>query len=71
MVFDEGRCGRAGRSGEAITLYTEADVPFLRNVANVMTASGCEVPDWILALPKNKWRRHRPQRDSITVKSDD
>ncbi|KAK6126198.1 hypothetical protein DH2020_040079 [Rehmannia glutinosa] len=39
---DISRSGRAGRSGEAITLYTEADVPFLRNVANVIAASGCE-----------------------------
>ncbi|KAL0336874.1 UNVERIFIED_CONTAM: DEAD-box ATP-dependent RNA helicase 57 [Sesamum calycinum] len=66
-----GRSGRAGRSGEAITLYTEADVPFLRNVANVMTASGCVVPEWILSLPKKKWRKHRPQRESISTKSQD
>ncbi|XP_022866402.1 DEAD-box ATP-dependent RNA helicase 57-like [Olea europaea var. sylvestris] len=39
-----GRSGGAGRSGESITLYTEADVPFLRNVAKVMADSGCEVP---------------------------
>ncbi|XP_073155633.1 DEAD-box ATP-dependent RNA helicase 57 [Henckelia pumila] len=61
-----GRSGRAGRCGEAITLYTEADVPFLRNVANVMTASGCEVPAWITSLQKKKWRKHRPQRESIS-----
>ncbi|KAI3447615.1 hypothetical protein Pfo_004280 [Paulownia fortunei] len=66
-----GRSGRAGRSGEAITLYTEADVPFLRNVANVITASGCKVPEWIMALPKKKWRKHRPQRESISTKPED
>ncbi|XP_051113849.1 DEAD-box ATP-dependent RNA helicase 57 [Andrographis paniculata] len=67
-----GRSGRAGRSGEAITFYTEADVPFLRNVANVMKASGCEVPEWIMSLPKKKWRKHRPQRESISsTKSQD
>ncbi|CAA3002996.1 DEAD-box ATP-dependent RNA helicase 57 [Olea europaea subsp. europaea] len=66
-----GRSGRAGRSGEAITLYTEADVPFLRNVANVMTASGCEVPSWIMSLRKKKWRKHRPQRESIFTKLED
>ncbi|XP_059646911.1 DEAD-box ATP-dependent RNA helicase 57 [Cornus florida] len=60
-----GRTGRAGRSGEAITLYTQADVPFLRNIANVISASGCEVPPWILSLPKRKWKKHRPERDSI------
>ncbi|KAM7502883.1 hypothetical protein LguiB_001787 [Lonicera macranthoides] len=62
-----GRTGRAGRSGEAITLYTENDVPFLRNIANVMAASGCEVPNWILSLSKKKWRKHRPHRESIST----
>ncbi|XP_077232158.1 P-loop containing nucleoside triphosphate hydrolases superfamily protein [Tasmannia lanceolata] len=62
-----GRSGRAGRSGEAITLYTESDVPFLRNIANVMVASGCEVPSWILALPKLRRKKHRPGRDSIST----
>ncbi|XP_065850501.1 DEAD-box ATP-dependent RNA helicase 57 [Euphorbia lathyris] len=66
-----GRSGRAGRAGEAITYYTENDVRFLRNIANVMTASGCEVPAWITAMPKQKWRRHRPQRDSISTKPKD
>eukprot|EP01018_Ginkgo_biloba_P026041 Gb_03067 [translate_table: standard] len=63
-----GRCGRAGRSGEAISLYTEDDVPFLRNIANVMLASGCELPSWILTLPKLRKKKHRPQRDSISTK---
>ncbi|KAK9137107.1 hypothetical protein Sjap_007701 [Stephania japonica] len=62
-----GRSGRAGRTGEAITLYTEDDMPFLRNIANVMVASGCEVPSWILALPKLKRKKHRPTRESILV----
>ncbi|KAG8374254.1 hypothetical protein BUALT_Bualt11G0112300 [Buddleja alternifolia] len=66
-----GRSGRAGRSGEAITLYTEADVPFLRNVANVISASGGEVPAWIMALSKKKWRKHRPQRETISTKPED
>lgn len=66
-----GRSGRAGRSGEAITLYTESDVPFLRNIANVMAASGCEVPAWIMSLPKKKWKKHRPQRDAILTKPKD
>ncbi|KAK9290553.1 hypothetical protein L1049_008723 [Liquidambar formosana] len=66
-----GRCGRAGRSGEAITFYTEDDVPFLRNVANVMASSGCEVPSWIMDLPKQKWKKHRPRRESISTKPED
>ncbi|GAV68870.1 DEAD domain-containing protein/Helicase_C domain-containing protein [Cephalotus follicularis] len=63
-----GRCGRAGRIGEAITFYTEDDIPYLRNIANVMSASGCEVPSWIMALHKQKWKKHRPRRDSILTK---
>ncbi|GAA0157842.1 RNA helicase [Lithospermum erythrorhizon] len=66
-----GRSGRAGRSGEAITLYTEADTRYLRNVANVMTASGCEVPSWIMSLPKLKWKKHRPHRHAISTKLKD
>uniref|UniRef100_A0A2P2M367 DEAD-box ATP-dependent RNA helicase 57-like n=1 Tax=Rhizophora mucronata TaxID=61149 RepID=A0A2P2M367_RHIMU len=66
-----GRSGRAGRSGEAITFYTEADVPFLRNIANMMTTSGCEVPSWILAMPKKKWKKHRPQREPISTIPED
>lgn len=62
-----GRSGRAGRSGEAVILYTEADVPYLRNIANVMVASGCEVPSWIMSLPKLKWKKHRPQREAIST----
>ncbi|XP_022145743.1 DEAD-box ATP-dependent RNA helicase 57 [Momordica charantia] len=66
-----GRSGRAGRSGEAITFYTEDDIPFLRNIANVMAASGCEVPSWISRLRKKRWKKHRPKRDSISTKPKD
>lgn len=66
-----GRTGRAGRRGEAITLYTEADVPYLRNIANVVAASGCEVPSWMMSLKKMKWKKHRPQRESISTKPQD
>ncbi|KAK9697759.1 hypothetical protein RND81_08G059500 [Saponaria officinalis] len=66
-----GRCGRAGRQGEAITLYTEEDVPFLRNIGNVMMQSGCEVPSWIMSMRKTKWKRHTPHRDSISVGRND
>ncbi|RRT51462.1 hypothetical protein B296_00035248 [Ensete ventricosum] len=66
-----GRSGRAGRPGQAVTFFTEEDKPFLRNIANVMAASGCEVPSWILALPKLRKRKHRPQRDSISTIPDD
>ncbi|XP_049407304.1 DEAD-box ATP-dependent RNA helicase 57 isoform X2 [Solanum stenotomum] len=65
-----GRSGRAGRSGQAITFYTEADIPFLRNIANVITSSGGEVPEWIMSLTKKKWRKHRPQRETISTQPD-
>ncbi|XP_057534540.1 DEAD-box ATP-dependent RNA helicase 57 [Amaranthus tricolor] len=61
-----GRTGRAERAGEAITFYTELDVPYLRNIANVMLQSGCEVPSWIMSMAKGKWKKHRPTRDSIS-----
>ncbi|KAL2933789.1 DEAD-box ATP-dependent RNA helicase 57 [Bienertia sinuspersici] len=66
-----GRAGRAGRAGEAITLYTEDDVPYLRNIANVMSESGCEVPSWIMSMPKAKWKKYRPMRDSISCVTND
>ncbi|XP_078171394.1 P-loop containing nucleoside triphosphate hydrolases superfamily protein isoform X2 [Carex rostrata] len=66
-----GRSGRAGRPGEAITLYTEEDKPFLRNIANVMVASGCEVPSWILDLPKLRHKKHRVTRHNISTLPED
>lgn len=47
-----GRTGRAGRKGKAITMFTEDDVINLRSIANVMKASGCDIPQWILQLKK-------------------
>jgi len=61
-----GRSGRAGRSGQAVTFYTEEDVPLLRSVAHVIFASGGDVPAWMLSLPKvhkQKFKAHNP--DSI------
>ncbi|RLN33413.1 DEAD-box ATP-dependent RNA helicase 57 [Panicum miliaceum] len=66
-----GRSGRAGRSGEAITFFTEEDKPFLRNIANVLVSSGCEVPSWIMALPKLKRKKHRVDRDPISTIPDE
>ncbi len=45
-----GRTGRAGRKGEAVTFFTEDDIPRLRPIANVVKLSGCSVPDWMLAI---------------------
>lgn len=54
-----GRCGRAGRKGEAITLFTEADFEHLRNIANVMKHSGCDIPDWMLSLKNGNGKRDK------------
>ncbi|XP_002986837.2 DEAD-box ATP-dependent RNA helicase 57 [Selaginella moellendorffii] len=54
-----GRSGRAGRPGNALTLYAEEDVPLLRSIANVMKASGCDVPEWMLSLPKIRKRNQK------------
>ncbi|MCJ1253598.1 RNA-dependent ATPase rok1 [Lignoscripta atroalba] len=64
-VHRAGRTGRAGREGGmAITLYTKEDIPYVKNVANVIAASekakgkvgvgdaGVGVQKWLLdALP--------------------
>ena len=60
-----GRCGRAGRSGEAVTLFTEADAPQLRAIANVMRASGCDVPAWMLGLQKGPKQTRAVERAPI------
>jgi len=50
-----GRTGRAGRKGEAITLYTEADFEHIGTIANVMKLSGCtDIPAWVLNAKKKK-----------------
>ena len=47
-----GRTGRAGKQGTAITYFTKQDAPYLKTVVNVMRQSGCDVPEWMLKLPK-------------------
>jgi ATP-dependent RNA helicase DDX52/ROK1 len=39
-----------------VTFFAEDDVGHLKSVANVMRASGCEVPEWMLALKKSDQR---------------
>ncbi|GAA6061522.1 hypothetical protein JCM10212_004512 [Sporobolomyces blumeae] len=46
-----GRTGRAGKEGRAITFFTKADAGHLKTIVNVMRQSGCEVPEWMVALP--------------------
>ncbi|KAF2493613.1 P-loop containing nucleoside triphosphate hydrolase protein [Lophium mytilinum] len=77
-VHRVGRTGRAGREGGiAVTLYTKEDVPYIRNVANVIRASEKlrgkggedegEVKQWLLdALPTPSQRdRQRLKKRGI------
>lgn len=50
-----GRTGRGGRTGHAVTFFTEDDMAYLRSIANVMKLSGCDVPDWMLSLKKARY----------------
>ena len=45
-----GRTGRANRTGNAVTLWTDEDKPVVRSLANLLKISGCHVPEWILSL---------------------
>ena len=45
-----GRTGRAGRQGTATTYFTDADLPYVKTIANLMVKSGHEVPDWLARL---------------------
>lgn len=66
-----GRTGRAGRKGEAITFYTEQDFEFLRAIANVMKASGCDsVPQWIFDSLKAPKKQKKKQIEKHGVKRD-
>ena len=57
-----GRAGRAGLPGSAVTLFSEDDSPQLRAVAQVIRASGGDVPAWMLALKKVRNRNRRRPR---------
>jgi ATP-dependent RNA helicase DDX52/ROK1 len=47
------------QKGEAVTFFTEDDAGGLRTIANVVRASGGDVPEWMLALPKSGKKRGR------------
>jgi superfamily II DNA/RNA helicase len=76
VAFDiklPGRSGRAGRSGQAVTFYTEDDVPLLRSVAHVIFASGGDVPAWMLNLPKvhkHKFKPHTTDSNGVSSASE-
>lgn len=63
-----GRTGRGGRAGKAITFFTTNDAGSLRSIANVMKASGCDVPEWMLQLKSKRTGRTRTiVRESISA----
>ncbi|KAK6029816.1 DEAD/DEAH box helicase, partial [Ostertagia ostertagi] len=67
----EGRTGRAGRRGRAITYFTESDTKYLRSIATVIHQAGFEVPEYTLSLKplsrneKKQLVRHAPKRKHI------
>jgi len=48
-----GRTGRAGREGTATTYFTDADLPFVKTIANLMAKSNHDVPEWLKKLKNN------------------
>ncbi|VDK80253.1 unnamed protein product [Litomosoides sigmodontis] len=60
-----GRTGRAGRSGHAVTYFTEDDLDFIRPIATVIKQAGFNVPEYTLRKEKKKLLRHAPKRKSI------
>ncbi|KAI3642835.1 hypothetical protein MP228_012390 [Amoeboaphelidium protococcarum] len=54
-----GRTGRGKQSGTAVTFFLKSDACKLRSIANVMKSSGCEVPEWMLKLPREKDAKRR------------
>ncbi|KAJ3338185.1 RNA-dependent ATPase rok1 [Kappamyces sp. JEL0680] len=68
-----GRTGRAGREGEAVTYFTKEDAPYLKSIVNVMKESGCDVPEWMLALkpPTRNQKKNLSRRpiDRKTIKT--
>lgn len=73
-----GRTGRAGHEGKAITYFTRDDKPRLKSIVNIMRNSGCEVPEYMLALKKRSKKvrkmleKKNPERANIsTIKSKD
>ncbi|KAF8341248.1 P-loop containing nucleoside triphosphate hydrolase protein [Cantharellus anzutake] len=70
-----GRTGRAGREGDAITYFTLDDAPYLKSIANVISASGWTIPEWISKLPspstlKRRLLKRAPiKREPIRVSS--
>ena len=69
-----GRTGRGGKPGQALTLFTDDDKPYVRGIATLMQKSGDTVPEWMLKLPAcdNKaWKKMEkapPKRKAISTR---
>ncbi|KAG8340529.1 ATP-dependent DEAD/H RNA helicase [Trypanosoma vivax] len=59
-----GRCGRAGKTGRAITFFTEEDRERVPPIARVMKESGNAVEDWMLDIRLDRQTRRRLQRST-------
>ncbi|XP_045076113.1 probable ATP-dependent RNA helicase DDX52, partial [Coregonus clupeaformis] len=65
------RTGRAGRTGRAVTFFTEDDKPLLRSIANVIKQAGCPVPDYMVGFKKmhskvkRQLQKKPPKRSTI------
>lgn len=57
--------------GSAITFFTEEDVKYLRGIANVVRASGSPVPDWMLALRKERRRKRSDPEQAVALEEGD
>ncbi|KEG14756.1 putative RNA helicase, putative,ATP-dependent RNA helicase [Trypanosoma grayi] len=57
-----GRCGRAGKTGTAITFFTEDDKERIPPIARAMKESGNFVEDWMLEIKSDRQTRRRLRR---------
>jgi len=70
-----GRTGRAGKPGEAVTFFGDTDAELLRSIAGTIADSGCEVPQWMMALKapsqsrKRQIAKNAPDRKPISEAS--
>ena len=63
-----GRTGRAGHKGKAITFFTVQDTTNLRSIATIMRESGCNVPDYMLAMKKHSKRERRKHERKAPIR---
>uniref|UniRef100_A0A0K2T6U5 RNA helicase n=2 Tax=Lepeophtheirus salmonis TaxID=72036 RepID=A0A0K2T6U5_LEPSM len=70
-----GRTGRAGRPGRAVTFFTDDDKVLLRSIAQIVSSSGNNVPEFMLKLKKASRQEKRRlasngiERDSVKGES--